>query len=557
MPSPTITTRLRVYARSFHPAGLTLALLFFVWSMTPSLLPRVWYLQAVATGISLATGYGLGCLAAWILRRCGLSPRLPERVRRVGWWTLAAVTAVTVPTFLVLGSWWQEITRDLVGVERVDRADYLLVLPLSLLVAVALLAVARGIRRATARLTALGSRVVPAVPARLLAVGLVVAISVATVNGVVYRGILGLADRSASAADVGTAEGVVQPTAPERSGSPGSAQSWDSLGREGRTFVAGGPTTEEIAQVTGRPAMTPIRVYAGHRASEDIEEVAGLVVDELERTGGLDRSVVAVATTTGRGWVNADVAAALEYTAGGDSAIAAMQYSFLPSPLSFLADRTSPQVAGRALFEAVERAVESRPESERPMLVAFGESLGSFGGQSAFSGAQDMVARTDGALWVGTPNFSPQWAYITAHRDPGSPEWLPVIENGEHVRFAATAADLDLDGAPWGGPRIVYWQHASDPITWWSFDLVLQRPDWLREQLAPGIDPSVRWIPFVTFWQVTLDMVFSADVPPGHGHTFGPDAAQMWAAILHPPGWTEADTERVHAALAEGRYADG
>ncbi|MBB1029602.1 hypothetical protein G6027_01580, partial [Dietzia sp. SLG310A2-38A2] len=253
-------------------------------------------------------------------------------------------------------------------------------------------------------------------------------------------------------------------------------------------------------------------------------------------------------------WVNPRVAGALEYTAGGDSAIAAMQYSFLPSPLAFVADRESPQRAGRALFEAVERAVAEVPEARRPALVAFGESLGSFGGQTAFGGAQDMVARTDGALWVGTPNFSPQWSYLTAHRDAGSPERLPVVDEGEHVRFAASGQDLDLDGAPWSTPRIVYWQHASDPITWWSPDLLLQRPDWLREPLGPDLDPGVRWTPFVTFWQVTLDMVFSADVPAGHGHTFGPDAAQMWARILDPPGRADADADRVHAAIADGRY---
>lgn len=555
MATTSHAARLRGFASSFHPAGLTSALLFFVWSMTPSLLPRAWFLQAVATGISLATGYGLGCLVAWIVRLCGFSPRLPDRVRRAGWWALAVLTAVTVPTFLVLGSWWQQITRDLAGVERIDRAASLLILPLAVVVAIAILAAARAFRRGAAALTRLGSRFVPVRVARLLAVVLLGVLASVSINGVLHRGIISTADRSAAAADQGTAEGVVQPSMPERSGSPASFQAWESLGREGRTFVAGGPSAEQIAEVTGRPAVTPIRVYAGHQATTDIEEAAALVVDELERTGGLDREVVAVATTTGRGWVNARVAAALEYTAGGDSAIAAMQYSFLPSPLSFLADRESPQVAGRALFEAVERAINERPASDRPKLVVFGESLGSFGGQAAFSGAQDMTARTDGALWVGTPNFSPQWAHITAHRDPGSPERLPVIDHGEHVRFAASGADLDLGGAPWSTPRVVYWQHASDPITWWSPSLVLQRPDWLREPLGPDLDPGVRWIPFVTFWQVTLDMVFSADVPAGHGHTFGPGAAQMWAAILNPEGWTEADTSRVHttvAALATG-----
>ncbi|MGW4479112.1 alpha/beta hydrolase [Rhodococcus triatomae] len=548
-PEPPATPR---RFAGLHPVGLAVALLFFVGSMTPSLLPRAWFLQGVATGISVAIGYGLGCGAAWVVRTCGVSPDFTARTRRIGWWTLAAVSAVTVPLFLVLGSWWQQIVRDLAGVERANRANYLLILLLSVVVAVILLAAARGIRRGTRALTRVGSRYVPAPVARLVAVALVVALGIFAVNGLVYRGLIGLANQSAAAADHGTADGVEQPQAPERSGSPASAQPWDTLGREGRTFVAGGPTAEQITSVTGRSAQTPIRVYAGRAAADDVDEAADLVVAELERTGAFERSVIAVATTTGRGWVNSRVASSLEYTTAGDSAIAAMQYSFLPSALSFVADRETPPQAGRALFEAVERAVDELPEETRPKLITFGESLGSFGGQGAFSGAQDMLARTDGALWVGTPNFSPQWSYLTDHRDPGSYERLPVIDGGENVRFAASAADLDMSGAFWGDPRIIYWQHASDPITWWSFDLLLNKPDWLREPLGDDVDPGMRWMPFVTFWQVTLDMVFSADVPAGHGHTFGADAADMWAAILQPEGWTAEDTARVHSVIADG-----
>ncbi|MFD4180511.1 alpha/beta hydrolase [Rhodococcus sp. NPDC058514] len=542
--------RIGRFGRSFHPAGLAVALLFFCWSMTPSLLPRVWYLQGVATGISLATGYGIGVLAAWLVRRCGVTPSYSERTRRIGWLTLLGLTVVAVPTFLVLGSWWQQIVRDLAGVERINRANYLLILLLALVLAGVILTAARGIRRGTRALTRLGGRYVPVPAARLASVALVIVLAFFVVNGLVYQGLIGMANRSAAVADQGTADGVERPSAPERSGSPASPEPWESLGQEGRTFVAGGPTADQITTVTGRPALTPIRAYAGRESAETVEETADLVVAELERTGAFDRSVVAVATTTGRGWVNARVASALEYTTGGDSAIAAMQYSFLPSPLSFIADRSTPLAAGRALFEAVERAVDARPEDSRPRLVTFGESLGSFGGQGAFGGAQDMLARTDGALWVGTPNFSPQWGRITEGRDAGSPERLPVVDGGANVRFAASAQDLEM-AAPWGSPRIVYWQHASDPITWWSFDLLLHRPDWLREPLGPDVDPGMRWIPFVTFWQVTMDMVFSADVPAGHGHTFGEDAANMWAGILEPDGWTDADTEKVRAVLAD------
>lgn len=84
MATTSRTGLLRGFANSLHPAGLALALMFFTWSMTPSLLPRLWYLQAVATGISVATGYGLGCLIAWTVRACGFHPQLPDRVRRAG-----------------------------------------------------------------------------------------------------------------------------------------------------------------------------------------------------------------------------------------------------------------------------------------------------------------------------------------------------------------------------------------------------------------------------------------------------------------------------------------
>ncbi|MHD0282112.1 alpha/beta hydrolase [Rhodococcus aetherivorans] len=548
----TSAQRVRAYGRRFHPIGLGFALVFFVWSLTPSLLPRVWYLQGVATGISVAIGYGLGCLIAWVVRRCGVEPQWSQRTRRIGWWVLAGTALVLVPVFLVLGSWWQQIVRDLVGVPRAQRPFYLLVLLIALVVALLLLAAGRGLRRGTNRLTHFGDRFVPRPAARLAAVVVVLVLALFVLNGAVYRGVLGVAERSSEVADQGTAPGVVRPELPERSGSPASNEPWDTLGREGRTFVAGGPSAEQITTVTGASALTPIRVYAGRESADTVEGVAERVVAELERTKAFDRKVMAVVTTTGRGWVNANVAGAFEYVNGGDSAIAAMQYSFLPSALSFVADRETPQQAGRALFEAVYAAWSTRPEEQRPKLVVFGESLGSYGGQSAFASGPDIVARTDGALLVGTPNFAQPWGRITADRDPGSFERLPVVDAGHNIRFASRPDDADLPG-PWQFPRVVFWQHASDPITWWSFRLLLQRPDWLREPLGPDVDPGMRWLPFVTFWQVTLDMVFSADVPSGFGHAYGPEAAQLWADILAPDGWDEAATLRVQNALSAQR----
>ena len=189
------------------------------------------------------------------------------------------------------------------------------------------------------------------------------------------------------------------PTTRLRSGGPESLVSWESLGHQGRIFVHSATTVDELSVFNGARATEPIRAYAGLNSADSIRETAQLAARELQRTGGLDRSVVAVATTTGTGWINEAEADALEYMYNGDSAIVSMQYSFLPSWISFLVDKENARQAGQALFEAVDELVREMPEAQRPKLVVFGESLGSFGGEAPFLSLNNIVARTDGALF--------------------------------------------------------------------------------------------------------------------------------------------------------------
>src|SRR6185437_11882345 len=144
--------------------------------------------------------------------------------------------------------------------------------------------------------------------------------------------------------------------------------------------------------------VPPIRAYAGLNSAGEpgITATAELAAQELQRTGGLQRAVVAVATTTGTGWINEAEADALEYMYNGNTAIVSMQYSYLPSWLSFLVDKENARHAGQALFEAVDRLIRQMPEAERPKLVVFGESLGSFGGEASFMSLNNVLARTDG-----------------------------------------------------------------------------------------------------------------------------------------------------------------
>ena len=319
--------------------------------------------------------------------------------------------------------------------------------------------------------------------------------------------------------------------------------SWASLGREGRAFVANGPGADDISKLTGRPAMTPIRVYAGRKSASSLGAEAVLVLDELKRTKAFDRTVLAVATSTGTGWIAPCESGALEYLYDGDSAIASMQYSYFPSWISFLIDRPKAVEAGRDLFNTIYDYWKTLPTDHRPKLVMFGESLGVFGGNAAFADIDDILNRTDAALFIGPPNSTQIWRTLTDSRKPGSLERLPVWGDGTTVRFAASDADLRQPDGTLPHAHVVYLQHASDPIVWWSPNLVFSKPDWLAEPRGVDVIPQVRYYPLVTFWQITCDMIASTAPPAGHGHDYGPEVIDAWVTVLHPPNWTDADTK--------------
>ena len=162
-------------------------------------------------------------------------------------------------------------------------------------------------------------------------------------------------------------------------------------------------------------------------------------------------------------------AGSFEYLSGGDSAIVAVQYSYLPSWLSFLVDQERAREAGRLLFDAVYERWSRLPPATRPRLYVFGESLGSFGGETAFSGEFDLANRTDGALFVGPPSFNPLYRGFVDDRDPGSREIEPTYRDGRTVRFSnRPRSPVPPRGRPWDGARVLYLQHPSDPVTWWS-----------------------------------------------------------------------------------------
>jgi uncharacterized membrane protein len=529
--------------------------LVFVWlSLTPSLLPRGPLFQGLVSGAAGATGYGIGVFSVWLVRYMQSKDTSPP-APRWAWIALVVVGIIGQILMIVYFHVWQDEVRDLNGVPRLGFWDHPLTAVLSIIVLFALVEIGQLVGKLVRFLVRQLNRFAPPRVSAVVVVGLLLALTIALLNGVVVRFAMSTINKTFSAVNDETDPEFPAPTSTVRSGGPESETSWESLGHQGRVFVSAGPTIQKLQEFNGGRALEPIRAYAGLHSAPDIKATAELAADELERFGGLDRAVVAVATTTGTGWINEAEASALEYMYNGDTAIVSMQYSFLPSWLSFLVDKENARQAGQALFEAVDAKIREMPEAQRPTLVVFGESLGSFGGEAPFLALNNLVARTDGALFSGPTFNNTIWTELTHNRDKDSQMWLPIYDKGENVRFVAQPQNLDRPEDPWGTPRVVYLQHASDPIAWWNPDLLFAEPDWLREPRGDDVSGRMQWIPVVTFLQVSADMAVAVDVPDGHGHVYVKNVADAWADILQPPGWAPAKTEKLRPLLRNDESA--
>jgi len=536
------------WVRHYTFTGTTVGLIFIWLSLTPSLLPRGPLFQGLVSGLSGAIGYGLGVFSVWLVRFMREKDDSPPPPR----WAWKVLIPIGVVGQVLMAIWfhvWQDDVRDLMGVAHLGWYDYPLSGALSLVVLFTVVEIGQFIRWLVRFLVGQVDRFVPFRLSATIVVTLLVVLTIAVLNGVVLKFAMRTMNNTFATTNNEMNPDSAPPKTPLRSGGPESLVSWESLGHQGRVFIEGGPKVDDLTKFNGAPAAEPIRAYAGLNSADGITATAELAARELQRTGGLRRAVVAVATTTGTGWINEAEASALEYMYNGNTAMVTMQYSFLPSWLSFLVDKENARHAGQALFEAVDRLVRQLPEGQRPKLVVFGESLGSFGGEAPFMSLNNVLARTDGALFSGPTFQNTIWTDLTSTRDPGSPEWLPIYDDGRNVRFMARAGNLARPKDPWDHPRVVYLQHASDPIAWWTPDLVFSKPDWLREPRGYDVLPQTRWIPVVTFLQVSADMAVAVDVPDGHGHRYVAGVADGWAAVLSPPGWTSEKTARLRPLL--------
>lgn len=522
--------------------GVVGALVMYGVSVSPSLLARSWQWHAVASGVLSAVGYIVGLTIqrfyALVVPRLGVEITAPQSV------SIAFRAVLLLGFFLWFLRWLLQSYRErkranhLVGMRGETLGEYLLGTVCAFILMMALLGVAWGLQWIGRAIVSVLSQWMHMVFALALSLLILVVIVYALTSQVLLKLGINFFTRHARKMNNRTAKGIVQPQVPERSGSPHSRSSWRAVGGQGRVFLGRGPSRADIEAVTGCSAMEPIRVYAGMpEEGQSLQNAADLVVEELHRTGAFDRAVILIATSTGSGWVDEWQVQPLEYLTRGNCATASMQYSFVPSSINFLTDLDVSEEAAVILFETIRRAVDEIPEDRRPALFVCGESLGAYASQHVFSGIVDVLSRTDGALWVGTPAFTPMHAELTAIRHRGSPEVAPVVANGRHVRFVNVPENLwaDVYGrelGDWNYPRIVYAQHPSDPVVWWNSELVWHKPDWISEKVDGDVSPHMQYTRGATYIQVLVDMPVAGTAPGGHGHTYHEELIPLWEAIL-------------------------
>lgn len=558
--------------------GAIVGLVFWWFSLVPSMMPRASIAQGAISAICIGIGYALGTLGGWFVRRirddrppltAPLSAWL--EARQPDWLPGPAATAAPVVALVVVGClfWlrWQDQQRDLLAMDPISAAAIVPMLLATIVVTFVLTMVGRLIGGAVRRLDRWNHRHLPSPIALPTTIVLVLLVTGFLVQDVAADTFITVADSTFSLADTGTEDGTEQPTATTVSGGPDSLTEWDELGLQGREFVAHATSDDDLRafaeQIGADPdaIIAPVRAYAGIKSADDVEDRARLAVEELVRAGGFEREVLIVATATGTGWIDPDASRSIELMHGGDTAIVSMQYSYLPSWIAFITDLDRAADAGAKLYQAVYDEWSTLPVDDRPRLLPFGLSLGAYGSTAAFTGQDadtsiaNITSRSDGALFVGTPYSTELLRQLVDERASGSPSWAPIIDDGRTLRFDTRDPGQLRATSEWTAPRVLLFQHPSDPVVHWYFNWLWSPPAWMDDPRGFDVPAEAGWFPIVTGIQGVFDLMAGFGAPPGHGHDYRLDYPAAWAAVVAPEGWTVADTDALIEFVAAERAA--
>ncbi|WP_245533875.1 alpha/beta-hydrolase family protein [Corynebacterium callunae] len=462
------------------------------WALSPSLLPRPWWVQAS----NLAVLQTVGHAAATAIHSLLPHPRRgPLKQLNRGFYTashilIGTTTAVTI----AVGLKRQNTQNQLLGVCKVGLPKTAVAIALGTAGYASALVAGEVLQNATDHTHTLALKFLPPWVRWLswpLSIAALSAVPILLSNRVFLQRTLNKAARQAEYLNQLIFPGTAQPWEPERSGSPWSYESWSAVGSQGRAVLSGGPRRRDIASTMGLPLTEvhePIRIFTGQVPGHTRAEQIRLIIAELHRTGALN-------------W-----------------------YKNNDAPIN----------AARLLIDAVRAELAQLPTGAgAPRLYLVGESLGAYGTAAAYGHVEKLLEVADGFLLSGTPRCSTAIQEFSNKRDAGSSQRMPVFEGGRQIRFVAMPEHLQM-AREWEFPRMIIAQHASDPIAWWDLSLFVRRPEWLKHPAHDHVDvfPRLRWLPFVTGWQIALDLASSVAVPGGHGHNYHAEFIDYWAALL-------------------------
>lgn len=516
--------------------GLLVGTLFFAISLTPSLGPRSTVMQGILSGVSMWIGYGLGTFIAWLWTYLGFKT-LPERLHN--WMAgLAAVGLFCLAGFFLWhANTWQNSIRAMMQMPPNTQADLVEQGLIALLVFVVLLALGSVFKYSFHIFRLWLERFIPPKVAALLGLALVAWLFWAGINDVLLGKFLRAADLSYQKIDALVQTDLNKPTDPLKSGSAESLVKWQDLGGQGRNYVALGPTLEQLKQLVP-DAKEPLRVYVGLNSGQNPRERAELALEELKRVKAFERSTLLLMTPTGTGWIDPGGIDTVEYLLHGDIASVAVQYSYLPSPLSLAMEASYGAETAQAAFDVIYTYWASLPKETRPKLYLYGISLGSRNSDLSFDLFDIINDPPQGVLWVGPPFNSRTWNKVTHDRHPSSPVWLPQFRDGSVVRFMNHEHQAAASQQAWGRFRMIYLQYASDPIVFFDPKSFYRKPDYLKQPRGVDVSPELQWFPAVTMLQTAADMAL-VSAPVGYGHNYAPvDYVEAWLALMEPPMWT-------------------
>jgi uncharacterized membrane protein len=357
---------------------------------------------------------------------------------------------------------------------------------------------------------------------------------------------------------------------PTISGSPQSLVPWETLGREGRrhavAFVRPEPVPNRPAELpdlsipavmSEQPRATPVEVYIGLDSASTATARVELALNEMDRAGAWDRSLLMLVSPTGTGYVNYCATGSVQYLTRGDCAIVTLQYSKRPSPLS-LGKIKGAREQNRLLWLRILQRLHDLPPERRPRVVLFGESLGAHTSQDVFihwGTLGPQALGIDRALWIGTPYASRWMQEVTGpNRSDVDAGLVTVVNDFRQIEAMPAERRSRL--------RYVLLSHDNDGVTRFGADLLASRPPWLNgdrpavEEIpgaSPrGIHPSMRWRPITTFVQLLVDMK-NAQIPGVYkpwAHDYRPDLPRFIREVYDLP-CSDEQLARIESAVAE------